>query len=173
MIDKKIIYSSLAIVLVIIIGAFFYVNSLNKQIEEIILQDNSSQQTANFEQKKIDFQTILKGSYSSHKNSKNYVINSVLELNNALIQANLTFQRNMTPINFRNETLIASFFGEVDSGGYSIDISSIIENENQVIINVIKRNPTDPFVTTAFTQPYHIIRTKKIDKEILFNVTEI
>ena len=110
---------------------------------------------------KIDFETLSKGSYSSYKEPVNYVMNSDEELKELKLQ--------ISGIDFSKSTAIAVFMGEFNTGGYAIEIKEIIEKENKIIIKVIKTfpEPGQP-VTQALSQPYHIVKIEKIEKEVVF-----
>lgn len=110
---------------------------------------------------KIDFETLSKGSYSGYKESANYVMNSNEELKELKLQ--------ISEIDFSKSTAIAVFMGEFNTGGYAIEITEVIEKENKIIIKVIKTfpEPGQP-VTQALSQPYHIVKTEKINKKVVF-----
>ena len=110
---------------------------------------------------KIDFETLSKGSYSSYKEPINYVMNSDEELKELKLQ--------ISGIDFSKSTAIAVFMGEFNTGGYAIEITEIIEKGNEVVIIVSKTfpEPGQP-VTQALSQPYHIIKTEKIEKGVVF-----
>lgn len=111
--------------------------------------------------KKIDFETISKGHYSNHKKAANYIINSNEKLE--------SFGIKIPEIDFSTYTVIAVFMGEFSTGGHGIEIKEIIEYEDRVVVVVDKTFPKPgSIVTQAFTQPYHIIKIKKIDKPIIF-----
>ena len=72
-------------------------------------------------------------------------------------------------INFNDEMIIAVFQGGHSSGGYSIKIKRINEKENSVEVFVKETSPSPlSGVTDALTQPYHIVKTKRVDKEVIF-----
>ena len=110
----------------------------------------------------IDFETLSKGSYSSYKESANYVMNSNEELKELKLQQ-------ISGIDFSKSTAIAVFMGEFNTGGYAIEITEIMEKEKKIIIKVIKTfpEPGQP-VTQALSQPYHIVKIEKIEKGVVF-----
>lgn len=111
--------------------------------------------------KKIDFETISKGHYSNYKEPGNYFINNDEELESQGV--------NIPEINFSQVSIIAVFMGEFNTGGYSIEITEIIEKENEIIVKVNKIYPEPgSLLTQALSQPYHIIKTKKINKKVVF-----
>lgn len=65
--------------------------------------------------------------------------------------------------------VIAVFQGNHSTGGYAIKITQTVEKENSVEVFAKETSPSpDSMVTQAFTQPYHIVKTKRVDKEVLF-----
>ena len=117
--------------------------------------------TSNTNSMKIDFETLSKESYSIYKKPANHVMNSNEELKE--------LQLEVPEIDFSKSTVIAVFMGEFNTGGYAVEITEIIEKENKIIIKVIKTfpEPGQP-VTQALSQPYHIVKTEKINKKVIF-----
>ena len=69
-------------------------------------------------------------------------------------------------VDFSHYDIIACFDEVKETGGHSIDITRIIENENNIIVyieNLLKGN-----MTTVMTQPYHIVKIEKKTKPIIF-----
>ena len=55
----------------------------------------------------------------------------------------------------------------VPTGGYYIEITKIVEKENSVEVFARETSPSPgSLVTEAFTQPYHIVKMKKVDKRL-------
>ncbi len=111
---------------------------------------------------KIEFQTILKGNYQINDSEKGfYVINSYNDFKfNEL-------KNKLKNVNFSKETLIAVVDEKHSTGGYNIEVISLKKVGNKVVCSYKKTSPKG-IVTMAFTQPFHIIKTQKIDKEIIF-----
>ena len=69
---------------------------------------------------------------------------------------------------YSNETIIAVFDKVRNSGGFSIEITEVLNEEKvEVTIKSTGPKPTD-MVATAIMQPYHIVKIKKTKKEIKF-----
>ena len=69
-------------------------------------------------------------------------------------------------VDFSHYNVIACFDEIKGTGGHSIDITRIIENENNIIVymeNLLKGN-----MATVMTQPYTIVKTEKKPKPIIF-----
>lgn len=71
-----------------------------------------------------------------------------------------------TDIDFNRYQVIAVFDKVYGNGGYSIDITNIKENESNLIIKVENLNKGG--LLSIITQPYHIVKIKKTDKNIVF-----
>lgn len=116
------------------------------------------------------FGTLLKGYYNGHDDRKDYVIKETSEWSNLWdIVVTWLPKPDFPGIDFRDEMIVAVFQGNFSTGGYGVKITKIIENENFVEIFVEEISPSggDP-VTAAFSQPYHIVKMKRVDKEVIF-----
>ncbi|MBA5942178.1 MAG: protease complex subunit PrcB family protein, partial [Methanophagales archaeon] len=115
------------------------------------------------ERKQISFETVSKGYYSGHDERKNYVINSQNEWGELW---NKTMSRHVPlpevpAVNFSENTIIAVYKGSHRTGGYSIEITKIVENEQKIVVYIKETSPpSGAGVTMAFTQPYHIVKTE-------------
>ena len=119
----------------------------------------------------LTFETISKGSYSGHDERKDYVIRESSEWENlwGKVQSRVSPTSDLPDVNFNDEMVIAVFQGSHSTGGYAIEITKIVEKENSVEVFVKETSPSpDSMVTQAFTQPYHIVKTKRVDKEVIF-----
>lgn len=69
------------------------------------------------------------------------------------------------------ETLLIASMGQMMSGGYSISMQKAVENENSIIVDVVKSSPgPDDMVTMALTWPQDAAAIKKSDKPIIFSI---
>ena len=120
-----------------------------------------------------DFDEILKGYYSNGFTEEgSLVIKSQGEWEEFWIR----LHEGSDPIpllpevNFDSEIVVAVFMGEKSSGGYEISIEKIIEKDSELVISIREVNPKlGEGVTMALTQPFHIIKTQRVDKEIRFD----
>jgi hypothetical protein len=71
-----------------------------------------------------------------------------------------------TNIDFNNFQVIAVFDQIFGNGGHTIDITNVVENDNNITITVdrLLRGNATPTVT----QPYHIIKILKSTKPVVF-----
>ncbi len=123
----------------------------------------------------MEFQTVSKGYSSGHTESTFYVIQDEGEWIEVWSQHQSIFSPQLPPpeVNFSESTIIAVFMGEFSTGGYGIEIIEVIDMNQSVMIKVEKTYPGEGcIVTMAFSQPYHIVRIDKIDKEATFDTFE-
>ena len=134
---------------------------------------NSSKTTP--EQNTLDFDVILERA-TGGKTTKDIV---VVSDKNALEQIYNGINSNQEPgyqipeINFETESVIVFFLGEKNTGGYSISVRNISESKNSISVFYQEKGPklTD-MVTMVITQPYCIVKTKKLSKELKFIKTD-
>ncbi|MBT4541311.1 protease complex subunit PrcB family protein [Candidatus Woesearchaeota archaeon] len=121
---------------------------------------------------KLTFETIHIKNSKGHEEKENYVIKNSLEWNNLLDVVSplrLYINPDLPDINFEEEMVIAVFQGSQPSSGYSIEITKIIEKDNSIEIIVKEKSaPKNQLVLTMVTEPYHIVKVKKSDKEVVF-----
>ncbi|MCX5719148.1 MAG: protease complex subunit PrcB family protein [Nitrospirae bacterium] len=125
----------------------------------------------------MPFTTIAKGDFCGHFEAKNYVIIDNNDWQNLWSKASFSLpaaQRPALPvIDFTQEMIIAVFQGGQNSMGYSIKIVRIVEEEKALRVSVEETRPGSNCVTAAtITEPYHIIKLKKTNKEIIFKMTK-
>lgn len=88
-------------------------------------------------------------------------------LMNAMNMANnVTDSFTETTVDFDSYMIIAAFDQIRNNGGHSIDIISVIENEENITIDVEKLQ--NGGVSSVITQPFHIVKIQKSDKPIVF-----
>jgi len=153
----------LVIVLVIFAGILIYTNTK--------LGDGPISPSEDFLDQELNFETISKRGYSGHDDRKDYVIKDNTAWNNLwdVVHSRMSPKPDFPNINFNDEMIIAVFQGSHSTGGYSIEITKIIKKENSVEVFVKETTPSPgSMVTQAITQPYHIVKTKKADKEVIF-----
>jgi len=69
-------------------------------------------------------------------------------------------------IDFKEEMVVGVFSGEKKTGGYGTEITKIEEarDKGELIVFFLEtRPPPKAMVTQAITQPYHIVKTRRID----------
>lgn len=122
----------------------------------------------------LNFETILKGGYSEYCKSleiENVVITSQVEWFQMLGKVGLEFSGVIAPVDFTKDMLIATFQCSRPTGGYSIEITKIVETGNNLEVYLKDISPGyGCIVTEALTSPYHIVKIQKSDKEVIFNI---
>jgi len=117
------------------------------------------------------FETIDKGEYCGHESSGEYVIKNVKNWENLWGQIiSISFPKPEVPeINFEKDMVLGVFVGTIPTGGYSIEISKIVEKDSCLEVYIQGKTPEmGDRVTMALTQPYHLVRTAKTDKEVKY-----
>lgn len=125
----------------------------------------------NFPEKELAFENISRGFSSGHDGRKDYVIKDNSEWSNLWDIVN-SIRRPLPALpvaDFNNEMIIAVFQGAHSTGGYSTEITRIIEKDSSIEVFVKETSPSPgDMVAQVFTQPYHIVKIKKTDKQVLF-----
>jgi len=123
----------------------------------------------------IEFEVIgsgmIRGAGSEDILPGNYIINNQndwLELLNKMnsFDTNTTNDFSTININFQTHIIIAVFDELRGNPGWLIEIESIIENENNIVVDVINLNPGS--IQSAMRQPYQIVRIPITNKPIVF-----
>lgn len=155
--------------------SFFYGLSKDNYTEKTIYSNEFTIKEKELT-KELIFVTILGGYYCGYDESryggkKNYVINNNEDWQ-SLWNKVYSIQKPTPPlptVDFSKDIVIAVFQGVQGSGGYSIEIIKIVEAENSIKVFVRETSPGPSCtVTDALTQPYHIIKISKTDKEVIF-----
>ena len=76
-------------------------------------------------------------------------------------------------IDFENQLILLVTMGEKNSGGYSIKIDSIVENEKTIVVTILETSPGKSCITTSMmTYPYQMVELKNSTKEVIFKTIE-
>ena len=98
----------------------------------------------------ISFTTIEQGFYSGYIGQASVPIFKERDL--------LEFGIENSGIDFSSSTALFVSMGQKNSGGYSIEIESIVRLGNHLYVNVTEKSPGSNCATTqAITQPYHLV----------------
>ena len=123
----------------------------------------------------VPFVTIEKGAYSGIDAPLTEVYRTASEFQRFWVRHrsiaiddpsinNDTPATNIPLVDFSRQIVIAVCMGVQNSGGYDIEIKSLdrgedVEDENTLAVNfMMSAPPSSGMVTTALTQPYHIVR---------------
>ena len=121
----------------------------------------------------LPFETLSKSPYCSHEDKKDYIVKTDLEYIKLwnIVTANSPTEPGPPKVNFGNEMVLFSFLGTKSTGGYGIEITKIVESQNQIEVYVSETTSgsgIDEPVTTVLTEPCHFIKTKRSDKPVIF-----
>ncbi|MEN2414689.1 protease complex subunit PrcB family protein [Flavobacterium mesophilum] len=123
---------------------------------------------------KVAFKTIIQGDHYGGSpgtiQQSNLVIKNQTDWNN--LQAKLNFMTlavYTSPdmnVDFTKQQVIAVFDQVRNSGGYSIDITNITQNNTELIVKIEQLKKGD--LTTVMSQPFHIVKIAKTNKTVVF-----
>lgn len=119
----------------------------------------------------LTLETIAKGDYCGASLPKKLVVENKSEWVNLwnLVYSRINPKPQLPKINFNKYRILAVFRGTQSSGGYAINIDSIIEGNNCLKVLVSESNPNSGgYYTMALTQPYHIAKIQKTDKKVKY-----
>ena len=121
--------------------------------------------------RRLNFQTLAFGFYSSHVEPGYYVVNTQKEWEHVWMKHTHTAaQSNPPQVDFSKYTVIAVFMGQYSTGGCKIRVREIIDTGLSVIVRVERTHPGKGcIVIEALTQPYHIVMVEKISKPVIFS----
>ena len=109
----------------------------------------------------MSFETVSKGLNCGYDSEAYLVIRDEGEWESVWSKAMRGISPALEPpkIDFSSEIVIAAFMGECPTGGYSIEIREIVEEQDKITVIVEKRYPRPgSVVTQALTKPYHIVK---------------
>jgi PrcB C-terminal len=75
-------------------------------------------------------------------------------------------------VDFDQNMVIATFFGEQRTGGYSIEVAGVAELADSIVVNVKGTLPgAGCMLTMAVSKPYHVVTIPKSSKPAAFVTT--
>lgn len=129
----------------------------------LVFACNSMKKSPDTKIKKTDlFTTLYSSSYSGRDTASSLIIKNQAELD-ALFESVNSEER--PKVDFSNNQVIALFLGQKNSGGYSISIDRVEEEEGKVIVHQKVETPkAGENVTMALTNPLvvSVIYSKKV-----------
>lgn len=139
-----------------LILSLFVLTSCSNDDNEVIAND-------------VQFSTVGKNSLNGGENvsQSNFVFNNQTDWNNFLTQVdainNLSDTFTETNIDFSTFTVIA-VVEEIKTSGSEISVVNVTENTNTIHVT----SELTMFASTVISQPFHIIKIPKTNKQILF-----
>lgn len=115
--------------------------------------------------KELPFETVTEAAYCFQKARKEVVIASPEILQKVWTEA---FESKPLPrINFETHCLIGVFYGERQTAGYGLKISSITDEGERVVVRVQLTRPAAMAMNRA-SQPYHVVKCPTFVKHAVF-----
>ena len=71
-----------------------------------------------------------------------------------------------TTIDFNKFQIIAVFDNIKTAGGYSVDITTVVENQNDIVVTI--KHLSNGGIITVMTQPFHIVKIPRTTKPVIF-----
>jgi hypothetical protein len=112
----------------------------------------------------ISFTTIASENYSGVTEEKNIIISNQKDFEKIWVECySIQIPQPKAPkINFEEECVLIAFAGEFSTGGYKVELANINKKRRSMNVDVIITAPgADCNVTSAMTQPFHMIKMKK------------
>lgn len=121
--------------------------------------------------KDLSFETISKSFGGAHQEKKNYLIYDKGDWDEVWMKLHGQDQIPPAPeVDFNDEMVIATFQGQQGSAGYDIEIEKVVVKNDQIEVLGKEIEPGKDCITAAVvTHPYHIIKLKKLAKNVIFN----
>lgn len=123
----------------------------------------------------IEFQTVARGYFSGITSSGYYVIDDQENWTNLWNQHQSirTPQDPLPEVNFSESIIVAVFMGTRVTGGFEIEVKSVQPSDNLLVVKVESTRPgLHCIVVFVLTQPYHIIKLDRTDRQIFFDTTQ-
>jgi len=133
-------------------------------IEETNMQDNI-----------LPFQTLSKGDNSGIENAATEVFSTRAAFEGFWGEAGSSSSLPLSPPLevFDTRMVIAVFMGSQSTGGYGVEITSVDQKKDGLVVNYKTSAPAPgDMVTQAFTQPYHIISVPITGVNVRFEGSE-
>lgn len=145
----------------------------------MVLANCSSDNNESFSSQSIEFSTIARfvignTPFLDNSESQNIIISDSATWEGFLVdlEYHLGYSIDMdSSIDFETYQVISVFDQVRPTGGYSISVISITENQNNIVVN-FETSYDDGITFQMPIQPYHIIKIPKSDKEIVFVTKE-
>jgi len=76
-----------------------------------------------------------------------------------------------TDIDFTTHQVVAVIDFWRSSYGWYIDINTINELENEIMVKITSTENEKEHILTVMTQPYHIVKIPKMEKPVVFDIS--
>lgn len=86
----------------------------------------------------------------------------------AMLQNDENLKNKINPNDIQNSNFLVLNMGEKTTGGYSIDINTVIETDKNIVVTIKETSPEPgSMVTQAFTNPFCVVKINS-KKDIIF-----
>lgn len=142
-----------------------------------LLSCKSSQPTAEGESAKKSFIPIelQSGNNGGFKEKSNQIISDQKEFSKIWDQAFVNYmnKESAPEVDFTKNIVLLIALGEKTSGGHTIKVNSIVESNENTIVNILETCPGKGCMTTeSITYSYQIVQIEKPNKPIQFSTIE-
>ncbi len=126
--------------------------------------------TAASQRRELSFRTVTSSFQSGYEENKTYVIRQEQEWNSLRSKLRVS----LPAVNFTQYMVVAAFQGRRRTGGYSIEITNIIEGQDNITVYITETSPRpEDIVIQILTDPFHIVKLERNGKNIVFNITRV
>ncbi|MDN5214823.1 protease complex subunit PrcB family protein [Fulvivirgaceae bacterium BMA12] len=123
--------------------------------------------------KSVTFQTIEKNLYSGILDEQYVLVDDPNSWEDLWDKTAVWTPDELPEVDFTKSMVIAVYMGEKVSGGFEIEISELRESEDTIeVVSKITIPESGQGVTTALSQPFHIIKINKTSKKIIFSTVQ-
>src|SRR5687767_7096449 len=130
-----------------------------------LLQLNSAESTA--------MRTIEKGGFSGIQSATNIVVTNATQWTDIWKTHSAQKQpaKPAPEVNFEKETVLIVALGRKPTGGHSVEIKSVEQSGNKVLVTATTRAPRPGGIQIqALTAPFHIVAVPKLTGEVQFKI---
>jgi len=115
--------------------------------------------------KDIPFETVSTASYCFQKARKEVVIPSHEVMQKVWTDS---FEHKPLPkVDFEKQVLIGIFYGERPTAGYGVQVSSITDEGERIVVRVKLTRP-QAMAENRASQPYHVVKCPRFTKNVMF-----
>ena len=112
----------------------------------------------------LPFETISKGDFSYMEHGT-FVITSATQwarISNKTVFEGSPFSIDPFSIDYSKDMIIISSRGDAPSTGYDVEITKVVADGGRLIVYKDEHEPGYCWVCYCITNPYHIVKTKKV-----------
>lgn len=111
----------------------------------------------------VAFEILKQDAYGGRDKESSVIIKSQDELDKLYKELGWSA---VPKIDFMQNSVVALFMGEKNTGGYSIGVRKVAVVDNTVVVKVLKTSP-EGMATMAITAPYCVVAVPKADKIVI------